>query len=401
MTDPRADRGSPEYRRALIALFCAGLATLAQMYSPQGLLPQIGREFSIGEASSSWVIGATTVGVALGAIPWARVSDRLGRVATMRWAAAVALVIGLSVPFAPSFEVLLVLRGIEGLALGGLPALAVTSLAETVNPRSLGAAVGSYVTGTTVGGLAGRFLAGTVSEFWGWRVGVGSVAVFAAIATIAFLILVPKTVVPPLRGTRILDSLLVNLRNPGVLVLMLQAFLLMGGFVAAYNTLAFRLEQAPYSMTTAQVSLLFFAYIAGSIASTWVWRIARSVPSTGVMLAALAVMMTGLLLTLAAPLAMIVVGLVLFTGGFFGAHSIASGLVGRRTAGLPGASQAPPLYNVGYYAGSSLLGWCGGMAFSASGWNGTALMIGCAILAAAGLAWGYARGRGGIRRVDS
>ena len=373
---------------------------MAQMYSPQGLLPQIGREFDIDPGSSSWVIGATTIGVAIGTLPWARVSDRLGRVATMRWAAGIALVLGLTVPFAPTFETMIVLRGIEGLALGGLPAVAVTALAETVHPRTLGAAVGSYVAGTTLGGLIGRLVAGAVADQLGWRLGLAAVAILAAAAAVAFVFVVPKTAIPQPQGTRILGGLIANVRNTGVLVLVLQAFLLMGGFVAVYNTLAFRLEQAPYNLNLMQVSWLFLAYLAGAISSNWVWRFARTRPPTGVLLVCLAVMLGGVGLTMLSPLWAIIVGLVLFTAGFFGAHSIASGLVGRRAAGRPGASQAPPLYNLGYYGGSSLLGWAGGTAFAAAGWNGTVALIAGVTLIAAALAWGYARSHGGIAAVD-
>ena len=373
---------------------------MAQMYSPQGLLPQIGREFDIDPGSSSWVIGATTIGVAIGTLPWARVSDRLGRVATMRWAAGIALVLGLTVPFAPTFETMIVLRGIEGLALGGLPAVAVTALAETVHPRTLGAAVGSYVAGTTLGGLIGRLVAGAVADQLGWRLGLAAVAILAAAAAVAFVFVVPKTAIPQPQGTRILGGLIANVRNTGVLVLVQQAFLLMGGFVAVYNTLAFRLEQAPYNLNLMQVSWLFLAYLAGAISSNWVWRFARTRPPTGVLLVCLAVMLGGVGLTMLSPLWAIIVGLVLFTAGFFGAHSIASGLVGRRAAGRPGASQAPPLYNLGYYGGSSLLGWAGGTAFAAAGWNGTVALIAGVTLIAAALAWGYARSHGGIAAVD-
>ncbi|QIK63037.1 MFS transporter [Leucobacter viscericola] len=401
MSDPRADRGTPEYRRALIALFCAGLATFAQMYSPQGLLPQIAREFETGAGSISWIIGATTIGVALGVLPWARLSDHLGRITTIRWAAAAAMILGLLVPFAPNFETMIVLRGIEGIALGGLPALAVTTLAETVSPRSLGAAVGGYVAGTTFGGLIGRVVAGSLADPVSWRFGLAAVALLAAAATIAFIVLIPKTAVPLPRTTPLPRALLANLRNPAVLVLVLQAFLLMGGFVAAYNMLAFRLEQDPYALSTLQISWLFLAYLAGAVASNLVWRIARRIAPVAVMLASLTVMLLGLLLTLTEPLAAIVVGLVLFTGGFFGAHSIASGLIGRRTAGLSGASQAPPLYNLAYYAGSSVLGWVGGLAFVAAGWAGTVAMVAAAILISGTLEWVQAKSRGGIGSVDA
>ncbi|UOR02222.1 MFS transporter [Leucobacter allii] len=381
--DPRAERGDAAYRRALVALFCAGLATFAQMYSPQGLLPEIAREFGIDAGASSWAVGATTIGVAAGVLPWARVSDRYGRVRTMRWAIAAAMLLGLAVPFAPGFAAMIGLRVVEGVALAGVPALAVTALAETVRPHALGAAVGTYVAGTTLGGLAGRLLAGAVEEPAGWRAGMVVVAVVAALAAAGFAILVPRPAVPQPAGSPILGAIAANLRNPAVLVLVALAFLLMGGFVAAYNALAFRLELPPYSLSLMQVSWLFLAYLAGTLTSGTVWGLVRRRRATTVLLGCLGVMAAGLALTLGTGLAAIVVGLVLFTGGFFGAHSIANGLVGRRAAGLPGASQAPPLYNLGYYAGSSLLGWAGTAAFAAWGWGGASAMIAAAIALAA------------------
>ncbi|WP_427869687.1 MFS transporter [Leucobacter luti] len=387
--DPRAAHGSATYRRALIALFCAGLATFAQMYSPQGILPDLARDFGVTAGTSSWAVGATTIGVALGVIPWARASERLGRIATMRLSMSIALVIGLIAPAIPSFSVFLAARFVEGVALAGLPALAVTAIAEIVRPQALGAAVGTYIAGTTIGGLIGRIVAGTVADWAGhtgagWRLGMAAVAALAAVATVVFLIRIPPAAVRRPAPLPMLAALADNLRNPGVLALVAQAFLLMGGFVAAYNYLAFRLQGEPFGLTLAQVSWLFLAYLAGAVSSRWVWRIARRVPPTGVLLGCIGLMLAGLGLTLLPWLPAVILGLVLFTGGFFGAHSIASGLIDRRAGA--GRVLAPPLYNLGYYAGSSLLGWLGGVAFAAGGWGATAAMIAVSALAAAALA---------------
>ncbi|MBK0417661.1 MFS transporter [Leucobacter sp. CSA1] len=383
----------------MIALFCAGLATFAQLYSPQGLLPEIARAYGVGESASSWAVGAATIGVALGVLPWARLSDRVGRVRAMRWAMVCAMVIGLIAPFAPGFVSMIAIRGAEGVALAGLPAIAVTALAETIHPRALGAAVGSYVAGTTLGGLSGRIVAGLAGDPLGWRWGMATVAVLAAVATVAFLVLIPPTALRPGPGMSMVRATLQNLRTPGVAVLVAQGFLLMGGFVAAYNYLTFRLEQAPFGLSLAQVSWLFLAYLAGAATSRWVWRIARRRAPTAVLLGCVAVMLVGLAATLAPRLPIVILGLVLFTGGFFGAHSIASGLISRRAG--EARSQAPPLYNLGYYAGSSLLGWLGGLAFAAWGWGGTAATIAAAAALAGLMAWGYARSNGGIAAVDA
>ena len=48
-------RGSAAYGRLLAALFCAGVATFAQLYSPQAVLPLISAGFTyegVGRSSS-------------------------------------------------------------------------------------------------------------------------------------------------------------------------------------------------------------------------------------------------------------------------------------------------------------------------------------------------------------
>ena len=93
-------------------------------------------------------------------------------------------------------------------------------------------------------------------------------------------------------------------------------------------------------------------------------------------------MVIGTALTISSQLPVVLVGLVIATAGFFGAHAIASGWVGA--AAGAGKAQASALYNLFYYAGSSAIGWFGGVAFDAAGWTAVAgVVIGLAVLAGA------------------
>jgi YNFM family putative membrane transporter len=93
-------------------------------------------------------------------------------------------------------------------------------------------------------------------------------------------------------------------------------------------------------------------------------------------------MTTGILLTLMAPLSAIVTGIIVFTIGFFGAHTVASAWVGARAA--TARAQASSLYLLAYYLGSSVSGTGGGLIWSHWGWPGlVALILG--LLALAGL----------------
>ena len=121
-------RGSTDYRRLLGALFCAGVATFAQLYSPQAVLPLIARSLNTGAAASALMVSASTIGLALGVIGWSTLADRIGRVRAMSYSVCVATGLALLVPFAPTFQLLLAGRLAEGLALGGVPAIAVALL---------------------------------------------------------------------------------------------------------------------------------------------------------------------------------------------------------------------------------------------------------------------------------
>jgi YNFM family putative membrane transporter len=373
-------RGTAAYARLLAALFCAGIATFAQLYSPQAVLPMISADLGVGAADAALVISASTVGLAIGVIPWSALADRVGRVKSITISVSIATVVGMLVPFAPTFGLLLAGRFVEGLMIGGVPAIAVAYLTEEVNPVHAARAAGTFVGGTTIGGLLGRLVCSPVAEVAGWRVGVLTVAVICGLAAVAFVKLAPRPrgFTPVSRGGvkpegSLGHRLVTNLRTPRQLVLFAQGFLLMGGFVALYNFLGFRLTSAPFHLSASMVSLVFLAYLAGTWASSRAGAEAARFGRKRVLLVSVAVMMVGVAITLSDNLIAVLLGLVVATAGFFGAHSTAAGWTGQ--AAPVGEAQASSLYNLFYYGGSSAVGWFGGVAFDARGWTAVAITI--------------------------
>lgn len=96
--------------------------------------------------------------------------------------------------------------------------------------------------------------------------------------------------------------------------------------------------------------------------------------------ATIVLMLAGLALTLLEPLPVVIIGMLVFTFGFFGAHSVASSWIGRRATRAKG--QASSLYLFSYYAGSSIAGTAGGVFWHLAGWNGIGLFIGALLLVA-------------------
>lgn len=372
----------------LLALFASGLATFSQLYSVQGLLPEMSRNLNISEAQAALSVSAATLGLALAVIPWAIASDRMGRRQVIGIALVSSVVLGLAGAVSPSVELLLAARFLEGVALAGVPGTTLAYLAEELSARAVAIASGIYISGTTIGGLVGRLLAAWVAQPLGWRWGVAAVSLLAAAAMIVFFIKAPRaqgfTPVPDVHLRPVLRRFRASLqgRRP---ILYLQGFLLMGGFVAAYNYLAFRLEAPPFMIPPALAALVFLAYLAGTWSSMASGRIVNRVGRRTSLLLGIGVMMAGLLLTLSAVLWVIILGMLIFTAGFFAAHAVASGWV--PVLAPKTRAQAASLYNLGYYIGSSLFGWLLGIPFMHFGWSA---LVGCVVglqLVAAAAAW--------------
>ncbi|GAA3326480.1 putative MFS family arabinose efflux permease [Paeniglutamicibacter sulfureus] len=387
--------GSRGYRKMILALFAAGVATFSQLYSVQGVLPELARDLSVSEADAALAVSAATLGLAASVLFWSLLADRMGRLRAMTIAVTAAVALGLAVPFSPGFEWLLALRFIEGLALGGIPAVALAYLSEEVSPLHSAVAAGTYISGTTLGGLAGRLVAGPLSEFVSWRLGTLVVSVMAAVAAGVFIAVAPKprgfTPVPWRSPNRIplWKKLWMNLRKGPLLVLYAQGFLLMGGFVAVYNYLGFRLEAAPFLIPASLASLVFVAYLSGAWSSRQSGAMVARFNRLPVLLTSIALMAAGLVVTLVDFLPTVVFGLLVFTAGFFAAHSVASGWIPM--LGVGGRAQAASLYNLAYYSGSSLFGWAIGMAFNAANWPGLVVSVVSLLVLAALLALGGLR----------
>jgi YNFM family putative membrane transporter len=377
--------GEPGFRRAAVAVFLAGVAVFATLYAPQALLPELTRAFGVSPASSTLAISISTGALAVGLLVLGPVSDRRGRTGILHASLAAAAVLAVLIALAPAWWALLVLRGLQGFALAGLPAVAVAYLREELHPGVRGRAVGLYVSGTAIGGLSGRLISGFLTELGGWRTALGGAALLAVGCAVAVRLLLPPSLrfTPVTRQGRLIRQLAQGFTDPALLALYGIAALLMGGFVAVFNAGTFRLESAPYSLSPALAGLVFLAYLFGSASSPTAGALADRFGRRVVVPAAVLVMGAGIALTLPAPLWCVVLGLCLLTAGFFAAHGVASGWVAvRAQLGGRAVGQAASLYSFWYYVGSSVGGTLAGRAWTGAGWTGVALLAGGTTLAA-------------------
>lgn len=383
----RHERSSPGFRRIALALFAAGLATFTTLYCVQALLPALATDFHIGPAETSLVVSVSTAALAIGVIPLTVLSEALGRTPVMTASLFTAAALGILAAFSPTFTVLLVIRGLQGLALAGLQAVAMSYLAEELHRGSLGFGMGLYVAGNGIGGMIGRLLAGLIDDVAGWRWALGVIGVVALLCAVVFRlsILPSRHFAPrPLRLRPLARSVLQAFTDTGLLRLFAAGFLLMGCFVTVYNYLGFRLLGPGFGLPEAVVGFIFVVYLAGCLASAFAGRLVDRFGRPKLLWVMAVITIAGLALMVPDNVILVIAGLVVTTAGFFAAHSVASGWVGARSARL--GVQGSAVYLFCYYLGSSIGGTVGGLAFTGSGWNGLTIYTGVFLVVVIALA---------------
>lgn len=383
--DPTAyvEKGTAQFRRTCWALFAGGFATFALLYCVQPMLPVLSVAFALSAAQSSLVLSVSTVTLAVGLLFTGPLSDAVGRKPVMVAALCAAALCTLLGPLMPNWHALLLMRALVGLSLSGLVAVAMTYLSEEIHPQHLGLSMGLYISGNALGGMSGRLISGVLVDFFSWQVAVATLGALALLAALLFWRLLPDSRhfrATPLSFANLARGLRLHLSDRGLPWLFLEAFLLMGGFVTLFNYIGYRLLEAPYALSMSWVGLLSVVYLSGTYSSTQAGLLADRLGRHRVFWPAILLMLGGLLLTLLSSLLAILAGLLLFTFGFFAAHSLASSWVGRRA--LQARGQASSLYLFSYYLGSSIAGTFGGFFWQHGGWTGVGLFI-AALLAVA------------------
>jgi len=386
MSASHLSRGSAGYRRATLALFCAGFATFAMLYCVQPLLPLLAAHFRVSAASSSLALSLTTLSLALCLLVSGALAESWGRKPVMAAALGLAAMLGIACALVEEWGSLLILRALLGLALSGLPALAMAYVGEEFDPEALPAAMGLYIGGTALGGLLGRLLAGLLSDLGGWPWALGGIAGLGLLALALFIWLLPPSrhfTAQPLSLRGLLRNFVLHLSNPRLRVLFALAFLLMGGFVALFNYVGFRLAGAPFNLSATVIGLLFTVYLLGIFSAGWAGRLVPRFGARQVLHGGIGLMLLGVALCAGPWLSAVVIGLALFTLGFFAAHAVASGQVGIHAQGAK--AQASALYLCAYYLGSSLVGYVGGYVWEHAGWLALLAVLASLFVAAGAL----------------
>jgi MFS transporter, YNFM family, putative membrane transport protein len=364
-----------------IAVATAGFCAFLNLYSPQALLPALAHEFGAGAAEISTIMTASALAIALTAPFTGAIADILGRKRVIT-AAMLAVVVPMAgAALAGDVQALIAWRFVQGLLLPPIFAVTVAYIGDEWPPGEVAGVAGVYIAGSSLGGFCGRFVPGVLGDLIGWRGAFLALAVLSFLGAIIVALLLPREK-GFVRSEGLAASarhMLQHLRNPQLLATYAIGFGVLFNFIAVFTYVSFHLAAPPYDFSSTLLGAIFVTYLAGTaIAPATGWMMAR-LGRRRFILAVLAAWASGALLTLAPPVAAILVGLVLCAVCGMLCQTIATGYV--TASAQAGRSSAVGLYVTAFYVGGSMGAFLPGLAWEQAGWPGAIAMV-LAVLAA-------------------
>ncbi|QIQ41619.1 MAG: MFS transporter [Buchnera aphidicola (Aphis urticata)] len=369
-------KNTKQFNKIILCLFLGGFSSFSILYCVQSILPIFSKQFCLTAAESSVSLSATTATMAIGTLFTGILSDVIGRKLIMSISLLIASILTMICSFVDNWNMIIVLRALIGLSLSGVVAIAITYIVEEIHAHSLSFCIGLYISGNTIGGCFGRIISSVIAEYFSWNTSLLTIGLFSLISSFLFLYFLPssKNFYPiPVNYKKFLSNFYLHLKNPILLILFMIGFLLMGSFITIFNYIGYRLILKPFLFSASSIGLLSIIYLTGVYSSPKAGILINKYNKVNILITSLLLMILGLLITQFNQIITIIAGLIIFSGGFFASHSIASSWVSAYAKFAK--VQATSLYLFFYYLGSSIFGIFSGFFWFYSKWLGISIFM--------------------------
>lgn len=355
------------------------IATIASLYLPQPLLPQIAAEFGVSSADAGLLTTAAFLPLAVLPLIYGFLIESVSARRVIVTALAVLCATSLLIPFAPSFLAISALRVLQGAAVPAILTALMTHVSRSAPPERIGGAMGFYIAATIVGGFLGRALSGFVGGQLGWR--ASFVLLAAALLVCLALQLRERTDVRLSLTRPRLFEVGRTLGERYYAALYTVIFCVFFTFTAVLNFLPFRLLELHAAISGAGIGLVYSGYLIGIVVALLAPRLARRLrDELGVIVAALLAYIISVALWQTESMVAVLLNMLLFCAAMFTVHSLVSGALNARVREHKGVVNG--LYVAAYYGGGTLGSYLPGLVYRAHGWKAFIVVLFAVSLAA-------------------
>lgn len=351
-----------------------GFFAFLQVYSVQAILPVLMIDLKATEVQAGMAVGATVLAIALISPFMGMMSDAVGRkpfiVSSLLMLALPTALIGM----ASSIHEVIFWRFLQGVSVPGITVVLIAYISEEYSSR-LTTMMSLYVSGTVLGGFSGRFFAGHLEHFIGWRYGY----IVMAICTLIGAIWAYKSLhrsqnfIISENFRTAFATLFSHIKNLHVICSGFLGACVLFSLVGCFTFINLHLSESPYLLTPADLANIFAIYLIGMVITPLSTRVVIRFGMTSTILLAILVSITGLLMTLFMPLGIVIMGLTLMSSGVFITQSATISYLTSHVS--EGRSLASGLYYMGYYGGGFIGAWACALAYAQGKWLWTVGLI--------------------------
>ena len=131
--------------------------------------PRMRAEFGLDNAQMAWAFSAATLGTLPGALLGGRFADKIGRKKVLIFSILIFGIMSILTAFAGQYSLLLLIRFLTGLGMGGALPMMITLASEAVSDKHKGIAVSIMYSGIPFGGMLTSFVAMALTGDNEWR----------------------------------------------------------------------------------------------------------------------------------------------------------------------------------------------------------------------------------------
>ncbi len=363
----------------VVGVFVCGLVAFLTLYATQPLLPLFETLFHASKSAVGWTVSASTLGVAIAAPLLGTFTERMNRKRVILISIVLLAVPTCAAATSTSLGWLIFWRLLQGLITPGIFATTIAYITEAWPPTAVAPVMSIYVSGTALGGFSGRAVTGILADHAGWRASFLLLGIMSLGGAALVAWLLPDhprahnaEARPAFRQAFL--PMLDHLRNPRLLTTYLVGFNVLFSLVGVFTYITFYLAAPPFSLSTAELSLLFVVYLVGLVATPLAGALLPRVGLRSGITGSILLSLAGVLLTLMHSLPVVIVGLALCCTGVFISQSCATSFL-REAASESTRASAVGMYVACYYIGGTVAGVAPSLVWKLGGWTACATMV--------------------------
>lgn len=188
----------------LIALFIAAFAFGTTEFVIAGVLPEVAAGLDVTIPMAGFLVSGYAIGIAIGGPVLTLLTTNVARRNLLLGLIAVFTVGQVACALAPGFSAMLVLRVLIAIAHGSFFGIAMVVAVNLVPPERRGFAVAFILSGLTVSNIIGVPIGAAIGNLLGWRATFWAMGALGLLASLAIVLWIPSTRVPPAAKGRFL-----------------------------------------------------------------------------------------------------------------------------------------------------------------------------------------------------